>query len=207
MKPETTVISFEVDSDICNAFEKIVKNKGQTVAESIVGYMKSVVQGGGSDKMDETDEIDPLTRLYNKNKFTQMISEYYPEKGRLGVVFWDVNGLKNISDTFGLDYGDYVVSTIAASVLKFTDEKTLAYRVGGDEFVMIAEGADENRLNEIIQRWQFDLDIKNRGGGVKFSAAVGYATGEGKSIEDVISKAKSEMNADKLLSKASLKSD
>lgn len=201
MKPETTVISFEVDSNIYNAFKIIVENKGHTVAESIVGYMKSVVQGGCS------DEIDPLTRLYNKNKFTQMISDYYPEKGRLGVIFWDVNGLKNISDTFGLDYGDYVVSTIAASVLKFADEQTLAYRVGGDEFVMIAEGADENKLNEIIQRWQFDLDIKNRGGGVKFSAAVGYATGEGKSIEDVISKAKSEMNADKLLSKASLKSD
>lgn len=148
----------------------------------------------------EESEIDALTGLCKKNKFSQMISEYYPDKKRIGVIFWDINGLKHINDMMGLRYGDFIVKTIASSIFKFVEEKTLAYRVGGDEFVMIVESATDERMKEMISAWQYDLDMKNRGR-AKFSAAVGYAIGEGGSINDTINQAKLKMYADKLAKK------
>ena len=147
-------------------------------------------------------ETDAMTQLYNKNKYRQMLQEYYPEKKRVGVIFWDVNGLKMINDTMGHDYGDYLISTVALSIAKFTDDKALAYRVGGDEFVMVVEDATEERINEIISGWQSDLDTKNRGAKIKLSAAVGYAFGEGKDIEEIVKTADTKMYADKQMFKS-----
>ncbi len=149
-------------------------------------------------------ETDTMTQLYNKNKYVEMIKEYYPDIKKVGVIFWDVNGLKIINDSMGHDYGDYLISTVAMSIAKFTDDTALAYRVGGDEFVMIIEDATEEKIKSIIDGWQSDIDTKNKGTNIKLSAAVGYAIGSGKSIEDIVKEADSNMYTDKQITKASL---
>lgn len=160
---------------------------------------KNAVKEAVLKKMSETDS---MTQLYNKNKYCQMIQDYYPDKKNIGVIFWDVNGLKTANDTMGHDYGDYLISAIAMSIIKYTDEKALAYRIGGDEFVMIIEDTTEDSLNEIVEQWQNDLDTKNKNGKAKLSAAVGYAFGNGSSIEDIVREADSNMYADKQIAKS-----
>lgn len=147
-------------------------------------------------------ETDTMTQLYNKNKYFQMISNYYPSIEHVGVIFWDVNGLKTVNDTMGHDYGDYLISTVAMSILKFTDEKALAYRIGGDEFVMVIEDATEDRINEILEGWRRDLDMKNKGTRIELTAAVGYALGNGKEIDIIVKEADSNMYTDKQAYKA-----
>lgn len=147
-------------------------------------------------------ETDTMTQLYNKNKYVQMVKEYYPEVEKVGVIFWDVNGLKIVNDTMGHDYGDYLISTVAMSIIKFTDETALAYRTGGDEFVMVIENATEERIKEILDGWRSDLDMKNKGTKVELSSAVGYAIGKGEDIEEVVKEADANMYADKQASKA-----
>ncbi|MBQ8780202.1 MAG: GGDEF domain-containing protein [Oscillospiraceae bacterium] len=142
-------------------------------------------------------ETDTMTQMYNKNKYVQMLSEYYPNVKRVGVIFWDINGLKSINDTMGHDYGDYLISTIAASVMKFADDSAMVYRIGGDEFVMIAENPSEEDITELIEQWHTDIAVKNIGSKIQLSAAVGYAIGSGSVIEDVIKDADSNMYEDK----------
>jgi len=143
-----------------------------------------------------------MTHLYNKNKYSQMIEDYYPDKDNLCVIFWDVNDLKTINDTMGHDYGDYLISTVGMSIFRFTDEKSLAYRVGGDEFVMIIEDPTEERINAVLDGWRSDLETKNKGANIKLSAAVGYACGSGSNIEEVVKEADANMYADKQAAKA-----
>ena len=81
-------------------------------------------------------EIDDMTQLYNKNKYLSMIKEHYPTIDKVGVIFWDVNGLKETNDTLGHVMGDKLIAAIADSIRGFTNDKCRAYRVGGDEFIM-----------------------------------------------------------------------
>lgn len=138
-------------------------------------------------------EIDSMTHLYNRNKYDQMMKEVYPKMEKLGVIFWDVNELKSINDNIGHEYGDFVISAVAGAIFENLPENTSAYRVGGDEFVVITEQADESVLQEMIRKTQESIERKNKSSKIKISAAYGSVIGEGKEIEKLIADADSRM--------------
>lgn len=87
--------------------------------------------------MKKLSEMDGMTGLYNKNKYLQIMEDTYPDIERVAVIFWDVNNLKKTNDTLGHAEGDYLITTVAKIIQDLTDERKKAYRIGGDEFVMV----------------------------------------------------------------------
>ena len=153
-------------------------------------------------ELKKLSEMDSMTQLYNRNKYNQMLVNVYPKADRIGVIFWDVNGLKKINDNMGHEYGDFAISAIAGAVLENLAENTRAYRVGGDEFVVIMEKAEEADLREMIRRTNDSINRKNKASKVFISAAFGFAIGSGKEIEKVITDADANMYAEKQRQKA-----
>ncbi len=143
-------------------------------------------------------EIDDMTQLYNKNKYLQMVKDTYPKVDKIGVVFWDVNGLKETNDTLGHVMGDKLIASIADSIRGFTNDKCRAYRIGGDEFILICEGENELKMNEIANEWKKKVEELNLTSEIPLSAAIGYAAGEGKNIGAVIKLADDRMYANKV---------
>ncbi len=143
-------------------------------------------------------EIDDMTQLYNKNKYLSMVKETYPKVDKIGVVFWDVNGLKETNDTLGHVMGDKLIASIADSIRGFTNDKYRAYRIGGDEFILICEGENELKMNEIANEWKKKVEELNLTSEIPLSAAIGYAAGEGKNIGAVIKLADDRMYANKV---------
>lgn len=143
-------------------------------------------------------EIDDMTQLYNKNKYLKMVKETYPKVDKVGVVFWDVNGLKETNDTLGHVMGDKLIASIADSIRGFTNDKCRAYRIGGDEFILICEGENELKMNEIANEWKKKVEELNLTSEIPLSAAIGYAAGEGKNIGAVIKLADDRMYANKV---------
>lgn len=143
-------------------------------------------------------EIDDMTQLYNKNKYLKMVKETYPKVDKVGVVFWDVNGLKETNDTLGHVMGDKLIASIADSIRGFTNDKCRAYRIGGDEFILICEGENELKMNEIANEWRKKVEELNLTSEIPLSAAIGYAAGEGKNIGAVIKLADDRMYANKV---------
>ena len=143
-------------------------------------------------------EIDDMTQLYNKNKYLKMVKETYPKVDKIGVVFWDVNGLKATNDTLGHVMGDKLIASIADSIRGFTNDKCRAYRIGGDEFILICEGENELKMNEIANEWKKKVEELNLTSEIQLSAAIGYAAGEGKNIGAVIKLADDRMYANKV---------
>lgn len=143
-------------------------------------------------------EIDDMTQLYNKNKYLKMVKETYPKVDKVGVVFWDVNGLKATNDTLGHVMGDKLIASIADSIRGFTNDKCRAYRIGGDEFILICEGENELKMNEIANEWKKKVEELNLTSEIPLSAAIGYAAGEGKNIGAVIKLADDRMYANKV---------
>ena len=97
---------------------------------------------------------DMLTGLLNRNEMNNRIDSL--EQGRLGkdktvgVVFADLNGLKQVNDESGHAAGDELLKNAAHAMQDvFSDEE--AFRVGGDEFLALIVGATEQDVEKKIE--------------------------------------------------------
>ncbi len=94
---------------------------------------------------------DTLTGLYNRNRFNVVRTAMKKkEPSKLGVVYLDLNGLKKANDTYGHDYGDKLIKKTAKIFKKIFETNT--YRIGGDEFVAICPGIEQEELQRKTER-------------------------------------------------------
>lgn len=93
---------------------------------------------------------DSLTGLYNRYKFNEKIKECQEKQiAQLGVAYFDLNGLKRVNDLRGHSAGDALIRRAAVHISRFFKEK--AYRIGGDEFVIIDEIPDEKTFYSAVE--------------------------------------------------------
>ncbi|MED9972347.1 MAG: GGDEF domain-containing protein [Lachnospira sp.] len=145
-------------------------------------------------------ETDSLTRLFNKNKYNEMVSMYYPNVNNITVIFWDLNNLKIINDTYGHEYGDKALSALASVLYAHSDEQCRrVYRFGGDEFVMIIDNPHDGEADRIISAVKDELVKRSSDILIEISSAVGVASGNGSNIIEIVKNADSAMYADKQL--------
>ena len=99
--------------------------------------------------------MDILTGCQNRNSMNNYIDDVVSGKTELNepyvVIFADLNGLKRINDEKGHSSGDRLLRT-ASAILSQIFYDCDVYRAGGDEFMLIAQGLDEDELkNRLIQ--------------------------------------------------------
>lgn len=92
------------------------------------------------EKLSITDE---LTTLYNRRyfnlKFEEETSRAKRDKNTLCLILLDIDYFKQYNDTYGHQKGDYVLSEVAKVLKNKTNRASdFAFRVGGEEFVIIA---------------------------------------------------------------------
>lgn len=93
---------------------------------------------------------DALTGLYNRNKFKQVLEAPLDEGGSgLGVVCFDLNGLKRENDYRGHSAEDELICRAAGQIQAEFPGK--AYRTGGDEFVVIEDAMDEAAFRAAVR--------------------------------------------------------
>ena len=124
---------------------------------------------------------DMLTTLYNRNKYIQMLESVQEETiTRTGVAYIDINGLKQVNDLYGHEAGDRLIINTARSILAVLPEN--AYRVGGDEFVLICPDMDEKIFREKVQDICDSIEAK------KISVSVGVVWEESSSELETLRK-------------------
>lgn len=80
---------------------------------------------------------DTLTGLYNRSRYIETLEALdLSQVHSLGVAFVDINGLKDINDSYGYHYGDSFVIGVGAVLREHFGEETV-YRISGDEFVLL----------------------------------------------------------------------
>ena len=98
---------------------------------------------------------DPLTGAKSKHAYVEMEDGMehlvaFRTIKRFAVIVFDVNGLKQINDTLGHDYGDkYIKDSYKAIVDHFPGSEV--YRFGGDEFVLVLKDLEYERKDEMLE--------------------------------------------------------
>lgn len=112
--------------------------------------------------------VDTLTSFYNRNRFIEDIEKIEKETNSIGVIYLDINGLKEVNDHFGHLSGDNLLKR-CADIIQKSIEKGSFYRIGGDEFVVICQTIDEEEflsyVNHLKEHFAQINDCK---------AAIGY---------------------------------
>ena len=80
------------------------------------------------------------------------------------IVILDVNDLKKVNDTDGHNAGDQYIKD-ACRIICETFNHSPVFRVGGDEFAVIAQGNDYNNIDKLInQVYEHNMTARNSGG-------------------------------------------
>lgn len=100
---------------------------------------------------------DALTRLRNKTAYMLYVDrikqDYLPIEKSFSVVVFDVNNLKKVNDEYGHEKGDELIVSASKIICKYFSHSPV-FRIGGDEFVSIVDGADYDNRNDIIAEFQ-----------------------------------------------------
>ncbi|SHK20450.1 diguanylate cyclase (GGDEF) domain-containing protein [Hathewaya proteolytica DSM 3090] len=122
-----------------------------------------------NDKLKYLSYHDSLTNLNNRNKYMDYTSKINPEAlSSLGVIFADINGLKQINDTYGHSYGDAVIISISQAI-KNTFKDHYVFRLSGDEFVVFCENISRQNFLKSIDSFKASLLSKSNNG-----VSIGY---------------------------------
>lgn len=91
---------------------------------------------------------DLLTNVLNRNAFMDVLSQFRPgQYASAGIIYIDINGMKEINDFYGHHQGDKILITTVAKVFNLFKPDEL-FRIGGDEFVIITYDLTETDFYE-----------------------------------------------------------
>jgi diguanylate cyclase (GGDEF)-like protein len=152
-------------------------------------------------QLDELAHCDPLVGLPNRRNFVSRLERLIDRVERYGgpaaMLFVDLDGLKRINDNFGHTAGDEALLQVSKMLVSSVRKSDLVARIGGDEFGILLEHADERgawemalRVVETVVGSQFCID----GRCLPLSVAVGVGTVlTGDTPQSVIARADKEM--------------
>ncbi|WP_457599884.1 EAL domain-containing protein [Hydrogenivirga sp.] len=99
---------------------------------------------------------DPLTFLYNQRSFWELLNYEIERAERFGrklaILMLDLDNFKVVNDTYGHAFGDNVLKEVARVIAENKRKADVAARYGGDEFAIIAVGADLNQAYSLAKR-------------------------------------------------------
>lgn len=172
----------------------------------IYGYFKHLNEL--STKAKETEILekiayeDSLTGLFNRAKY-ELDLDKFNQDDTFGIIFYDLNKLKLINDTYGHDKGDELIISFANILIKEATLPNLnVYRLGGDEFVVIFKNKSEKIIENFAKKIDLQIKENNNSNELKISVSYGIAYSKDEknnNIRKAIKIADERMYADKTL--------
>ena len=152
-----------------------------------------------SRKLRTEKEYDRMTGLYNKGKFMEMNKHLFRTQETIAVFNMDVNNLKQVNDSLGHEAGDRLIRKAAESLKRIAARNVLPFRVGGDEFVVVAIHVSREEAEKIREKWEEGLaELNRQDDGIRCTVACGFAYGEpGFDPDEVFARADRLMYEDK----------
>ena len=157
--------------------------------------MEDAMKNKITDKLFELAYTDSMTELQNRNAYEEKLKKLRKSSSnisRITVVVIDINGMKEINDSYGHFSGDDAIKTVAKALKDTLGTKADIFRIGGDEFVCISE----SNVLPYISQFKDTISFVDREKLYKLAVSIGYSKYHEKytkSIDDIICRADEKM--------------
>lgn len=125
---------------------------------------------------------DALTGVYNRLYFDQYLDNSIEMaikyNYKIALFFIDLDGFKELNDTYGHDAGDFILKAVASDLSSVIRDSDIVARIGGDEFVIVMSPFGSEGKEGIYGRRLFETICQNRrfnDQDLSISASIGLA--------------------------------
>jgi diguanylate cyclase (GGDEF)-like protein len=123
--------------------------------------------------------IDQLTGMLNRNALKVRVQELTQQSAvtgePIGLIVGDLDHFKEINDTHGHSVGDAVLREVAYLMRKQLRAFDLAYRLGGEEFLILLPGSDLDQAEDLAERLRARVGVESVAGGIAVTMSFGVA--------------------------------
>jgi diguanylate cyclase (GGDEF)-like protein len=138
--------------------------------------------------------IDPLTGMLNRHALRRRISELTAQaevnNQPIALILGDLDHFKAVNDRHGHDAGDAVLAQTAYRIRASLRAYDLAYRLGGEEFLVVMPGADAHTALRVAEGLRTAIAAGPLGGvGVTMSFGVSASSGGRFDYDDLFGEA------------------
>ena len=124
---------------------------------------------------------DELTALGNRAQFIEKLTDALePDEPPLAIVLVDLDGFKDVNDSFGHEFGDRLLRTVGARLHRAAGRRDVVCRLAGDEFAVLLHDVGSHaearkRIDAIMTSVTRTVDVRGRN--LHVAASAGFALG------------------------------
>ena len=111
------------------------------------------------DKIQEVELLsitDPLTKIYNRLKFNQTVTDeidrYKRYNESFAILILDIDHFKKVNDQYGHDIGDETLVRLTELVGSMLRQSDVFARWGGEEFIALIVNSDKDNAMKLAER-------------------------------------------------------
>jgi diguanylate cyclase (GGDEF)-like protein/PAS domain S-box-containing protein len=149
-----------------------------------------------AERLDNLAFVDQLTQLPNR---ASLIRDYASEdnprfRESLALAILNLDGLKDVNDTWGHTFGDELLRLVGSRLTKATPPKSAIYRFGSDEFVLVIAGCRDpvvakTFVDVLLHQIQLPCEVRGRRLSVSASAGIAFKPANVTDLDEVTSNA------------------
>jgi diguanylate cyclase (GGDEF)-like protein len=123
------------------------------------------------EKLKDLALFDALTKLPNRTlfmiEFQNELNRAYRYKNKVALLFIDLDGFKQVNDTYGHHIGDELLKVIGNTLVSTIRKNDIAARLGGDEFMVVLNEVEnieyaQQVANKILEKINEDIILEHK---------------------------------------------
>lgn len=164
-------------------FHKTVLTRSDGSPSGLVGSMLDItLHKKAEEQLRHMANLDGLTGIPNRNlgkdRLAVAIAQARRNQSKMGVLYVDLDGFKEVNDRLGKDAGDQLLRQVAQRLVKAVRESDTVARFAGDEFtVIITDVKEPESLKKVAENVLQSLKAPIIAGGqeIQIGASIGIA--------------------------------